>query len=442
VNDTRRFERPPGRVTLTRSGSVSGSIRVPGSKSQTNRAFILSALASGESRIEGAMVADDSHHMVGALRALGIVVEQLDDAGETWRIVGCEGRFPAPGPVTVDAGLAGTVMRFVTAAATLAPYTTTITGRPPLLARPVGELLTTLRTVGADISGSGPDGSHPPVTVRPRIPVGGQASVDATKSSQFASALVAVAPFFTDGLDLHVVGLEARGYFDMTVQMMRRRGARVDDRESGVRVAPGGGYASLDDRVPGDVSAASHLLTLAAATGGQVRVENLAGAELQPDIKILGTLQAFGCTVQHDDDGSVTVTGPDQLTPVDVDLSETPDQLPNIAVLAALANGRSVIRGVGITRFHETDRIAALERELAKVGVAVKSSEGDVVVNGGGAHPGATLHTYHDHRLGMAFASLGLALGDVVVEQADSVDKTYPRFWQDVERLGGRVGLG
>jgi 3-phosphoshikimate 1-carboxyvinyltransferase len=334
MTDARRFGPPPRRVTLTRGGPIDGSVQVPGSKSQTNRAFILSALASGESRITGALVADDSHHMVHTLRALGVTVEQLDEAGESWRIVGCGGRLPDTGPVTVDAGLAGTVMRFVTAAATLAPHTTTVIGRPPLLARPVGELVTTLRAVGADVTGSGADGNHPPVTVGARVPAGGRASVDASKSSQFASALVAVAPYFAEGLDLTVVGLEARGYFDMTVQMMRKRGAVVEDHGSGVRLPPGG-YRGLDDRVPGDVSAASHLLTVAAATGGRVRVQNLAGAELQPDLRILDALLAFGCTVDRGEDGSVTLTGPARLTPVDVDLSETPDQLPNIAVLAA-----------------------------------------------------------------------------------------------------------
>jgi 3-phosphoshikimate 1-carboxyvinyltransferase len=438
VSDERRFERPPGTVILAAGDPVAGTISVPGSKSQTNRVFILSALATGVSRIDGAMVADDSHHMVEALRALGIVIEQLDAAGESWRIVGCGGEFPGTEPVTLNAGLAGTVMRFVSAAATLAPHVTTVTGRTPLLARPVGELLAALSSVGADVSGSGEANGFPPVTIRPRRPIGGRVSVDASKSSQFASALAAVSPYFTEGLDLEVVGLEASGYFDLTVEMMRRRGAELERTATGLKVAPGG-YTALDDRVPGDISSASHLLTLAAATGGQVRVENLAGADLQPDMQVLDTLAAFGCDVAVGADGSVTVTGPERLTPVTVDLSETPDQLPNIAVLAALAPGRSIIRGVGITRFHETDRIQAVERELAKVGVTAKSVDGDVYIDGGNAQPGATLTTYHDHRLGMAFASLGLAVGDVVINEADCVDKTYPQFWDAVEQLGGRV---
>jgi 3-phosphoshikimate 1-carboxyvinyltransferase len=156
-------------------------------------------------------------------------------------------------------------------------------------------------------------------------------------------------------------------------------------------------------------------------------------------MKVLDTLSKFGCDVEVGADGSVTVAGPERLTPVTVDLAETPDQLPNVAALAALAPGRSVIHGVGITRFHETDRIDAIERELAKVSVTARSTDDTVVIDGGAAQPGATLNTHHDHRLGMAFASLGLAVGGATIEEADCVKKTYPGFWDAVENLGGRV---
>ncbi|HEX5497534.1 MAG TPA: 3-phosphoshikimate 1-carboxyvinyltransferase [Mycobacteriales bacterium] len=418
---------------------MSGRIRVPGSKSQTNRAFILSALASGRSTVTGALVADDARHMVEGLRTMGVSVAPIGADGTAWQVDGCGGAFPDLGERTVDAGLSGTVLRFLAAAATLSPGTTTITGRPPLLVRPVGDLLDALRCIGARVAGAGPAGGNPPVTVRPGRPGGGAVSVDATRSSQFASALLLVAPLLADGLDLRVVGLGASGYVDLTVEMIRRRGAVVDTAGPRIRVAGGCDYAAVDEQVAGDASSASHLLALAAATGGSVCVPNLAGASLQPDLSVLDTFAGFGCAVERGADGGIQVTGPDRLTPVDVDLSAIPDQLPNVAVLAALAPGRSVIRGVGITRFHETDRISALERELAKVGVPMTSDGGDVVVNGGAARPGASLQTHDDHRLGMAFASLGLAVGDTVVDDAGCVAKTYPTFWSDVRRLGGKV---
>lgn len=430
--------RPPATVTLARSGPISGRVRVPGSKSQTNRALILAALGDGSSRIGGALVADDAERMVHGLRALGLPLRQLDRDGEEWQVEGCGGEFPDVGTVTVDAGLAGTVMRFLSAVATLAPHATTITGLPPLLRRPVGELLTVLRALGADIEGVGADGQFPPVTVRPRRPHGGKATVDASKSSQFASGLLLAAPYFTASVELEVAGLGAPGYFDMTIEMLRARGVTIAQSGSQLSVKPGICRAQ-DEHVAADASAASHVLTLAAGTGGEVVVENLAGATLQPDLHALDTLAAFGCAIDRRRDGAIGVTGPQRLSPVDVDLGRTPDQLPNMVVLAALADGRSVIRGVGITRFHETDRIAALTGELAKVGVRVESAGDDVVVYGGTARPGARLLSHHDHRLSMAFATLGSALGDVVVENADAVEKTYPAFWSDVRQLGVRV---
>lgn len=340
--------------------------------------------------------------------------------------------------MTVDAGLAGTVMRLVTAVATLAPHSTTVTGRPPLLGRPVGELVRGLAAVGADVRGSAEDDGFPPVTIRSARPRGGAVTVDASRSSQFASALAAVSPYFTDGLDLHVKGLEASGYFDLTVELMRRRGVRLQRTADGLRVEPSV-YQAFDERVPGDISSASHLLTVAAATAGRITVTNLSGAELQPDFAVLDTLMAFGCQASQGVGGDVTVIGPDRLTPVAVDFTGTPDQLPNVAVLAALAARRSIIRGVGITRFHETDRIEAIEREFHKLGVRVSSTRDTVTIDGGTPQRGVTLSTYHDHRRGMAFAALGLAVGDTMIDGADCVAKTFPDYWDVLESVGAPV---
>jgi 3-phosphoshikimate 1-carboxyvinyltransferase len=376
--------------------------------------------------------------MIGALRAMGIQITQEDDTGENWHIRGCGGVFPNLGRVVVNAGLAGTVLRFMTSISTLAAHETIITGEKALLSRPIGQLLDALGALGAKIDK--PDNNAACAIVRPGVPRGGTAKVDAEQSSQFASAILLPAPYFQNGLNLEVTGLGARGYVDMTVEMMRRHGAQVDITDSTIHVAAGG-YSSGDEEVPGDASAASHIFTIAAATRGEVTVDGLGEASLQPDLRILDALRQFGCTVEGKADRSIKVLGPDQLQPIDVNLSATPDQLPNIAVLAALAQGTTVIRGVGITRFHETDRMAALERELKKVGITAVADGDDFIVHGGSAKGGATLHSHGDHRLGMAFASLGLALGSTVVENADCVEKTYPRFWTAVRQLGGLVSV-
>ena len=432
------FENPPDKVRLSSGGEIWGDVRVPGSKSQTNRALVLCALADGSSRVSGGLVADDSWRMIGALRAMGIRIIQEDDTGQNWDISGCGGVIPNLGKVVVNAGWAGTVLRFITSVSTLAAHETVITGETALLSRPIGELLDALRSLGARIDSPGVDGAC--AIVRPGVPRGGTAKVDAAQSSQFASAILLPAPYFERGLHLEVTGLGAKGYVDMTVEMMRRHGAQVDFTNSDIHVAAGS-YSACDEEIPGDASTASHVFTIAAATGGTVCVRGLAAASLQPDLGILSTLADFGCAVEYNADGSITVVGPDQLRPIDVNLSATPDQLPNVAVLAALADGRSVIRGVGITRFHETDRISALERELKKVGITAEAAGEDFIVHGGRAVGGANLHAHGDHRLGMAFAALGLALGSTVVENADCVAKTYPRFWTVVQKIGGQVSV-
>lgn len=425
-------------MDLSSGGEIRGHVRVPGSKSQTNRALVLCALAEGNSRVTGALVADDSWRMINALQAMGIQIIPEDDTGENWNIRGCGGVIPNLGRVVVNAGLAGTVLRFITSISTLAAHETVITGERALLSRPIGQLLDALGALGAKIDQSGSDAAC--VIVRPGVPRGGTAKVNAEQSSQFASALLLPAPYFQAGLDLEVTGLGARGYVDMTVEMMRRHGAQVDISGNTIHVAAGD-YSSCDEEVPGDASTASHIFTIAAATRGDVTVDGLGGASLQPDLGILDTLRKFGCAVEHKADGAIRVLGPDQLQPVDVNLSVTPDQLPNIAVLASLAQGTSVIRGVGITRFHETDRMAALERELKKTGIKSEADGDNFIVHGGSAKGGASLHSHGDHRLGMAFAALGLALGSTVVENADCVEKTYPRFWTVVQKLGGLVAV-
>lgn len=222
----------------------------------------------------------------------------------------------------------------------------------------------------------------------------------------------------------------------MTVQLMGRHGVSVAATDNGFRVPAGVVYQASDERIPPDASAASHMFTLAVASGGEVTVTDLQLAETQPDFSILGVLQEFGARVSRPPGGSVTVAAPERLRPVDIDLTHMPDQLSNVAVLAALAPGISRIRGVAITRFHETDRIAAVASELGKAGVEVEVGEGDVTVRGGGPLHGATFWAYHDHRMAMSLASLAAAIGDSRIDGAEAVSKTYQAFWSDAGRLG------
>jgi 3-phosphoshikimate 1-carboxyvinyltransferase len=440
-------------VCVARSTTTGGRVRVPGSKSMTNRALVAAALASGTSRITGGLVGDDADSMVAGLRQLGAGIREIAAAGASpvWEVSGTGGIITG-GPLVIDAAMAGTTLRFLAAVAALSRGSNgdadiVITGRPGLLGRPVGPLLDALRACGAAVTGSGPSGEHAPIHVRPRRgPLGGRVAVDATKSSQFATAVLLVAPCFDASLELEASGLGAAGFVELTVELMAHFGVPVSQQGS-VYGVPTGGYEAADYAVPPDASAASHLLTLAVATRGSVTVEGLLDACSQPDFAVLDTLRAFGADVHHDDtDRSVTVSGPDQLRAVDVDLRAMPDQLPNVAVLAALAPGASRISGVGITRFHESDRMAAVAFELAKVGVRVDLEDDALVVHGGTARTGSagstgavTVSSHDDHRLAMALAALGAALGNLAIGGADAVSKTYRDFWRDARAIGLRT---
>ncbi len=446
---------PAERVRIERTPPVRGRVRVPGSKSLTNRALVAAALAEGTSTIRGGLAGDDAESMVDGLRRLGARIDVASDVsgdgglgktGASWEVTGTRGAVGHTGQaeaIRVDANLAGTTLRFLTAVAALGQGGITVTGRRGLLDRPVGDLLVALRACGAEVAGSGPEGDRPPVRIgRRRKPLGGRVSVDASRSSQFVSALLLVAPCFDEDLDLEVRGLSAEGFVALTLDVMAHFGAPVERTTVGYLARGGTGYRGADYEVPPDASAAAHIATLALATGGQVTIESLSRARSQPDHGFLELAQAAGAGIVDEPDGSVTVHGPSRLEPFEADLTGMPDELPNAAALAALANGTSRICGVGITRFHESDRMAAVAAELAKVGVRAEIEGDDVVVHGGSPHGGAVLSSHDDHRMVMALAALAGAVGDCALEGADAVSKTYRDFWDDAVRLGLRTAEG
>src|SRR5919107_499127 len=317
--------------------------------------------------------------MAAALVELGAGIDT--DLGSRWRIQGTGGRLASPA-AALDARLSGTTMRFLAGAATLTPAGATVTGRPPLLRRPVGPLVAALRALGADVADAG--GGLPPVTAAGGGLEGGRATVDAGASSQFASAVLLVAPYARRPVTLTAERLGAAAYVELTAAVMRSFGASVAPagEPAAWRVEPGP-YRAADLAVEYDASAAAHLFALAAATGGQVTVTNAGAGTLQPDAALPDLLAAMGATVTRDGD-AVAVRGPATLAPVDADLAALPDQVTTVAALAALADGRSRLRGVGVARGHETDRLAALAAELAKLGVAVTERPDGLEVAGRG----------------------------------------------------------
>jgi 3-phosphoshikimate 1-carboxyvinyltransferase len=420
----------PAALELVPAGPVVLRLAAPASKSVTNRALLCAALASGTSRLRGAAPGDDAEAMATALAALGARV----DLGPVWTVAGTGGRLASPGRA-LDARLSGTTMRFLAAAATLTPAGATVTGAAPLLRRPVGPLVVALRALGAEVADQG---GLPPVTAAGGGLAGGRATVDVAASSQFASAVLLVAPYARRPVILAAERLGAAAYVDLTAAVMRDFGAAVEPAGPAAwRVEAGRPYRAAELAVEYDASAAAHLFALAAATGGRVTVTNASPGTLQPDAALPGLLEAMGATVTRDGP-CLTVHGPARLGPVDADLSAMPDQVTTVAALAALAAGRSRIRGVAVTRGHETDRLAALAAELGRLGVAVAELPDGLVVTGAGPdrlRP-ARLATWGDHRMAMALAAVAARVPGVVLEDPGCVAKTYPGFWRDLAAGG------
>jgi 3-phosphoshikimate 1-carboxyvinyltransferase len=424
-------------VEIVPSGPLLGHLGAPPSKSVTNRLLVLAGLAAGPSRIEGPLESDDTEAMVEGLEALGVQIEVDGGGGHTgWKsltLEGAAGRLSAPAE-PIDARLSGTTLRFLAPLAVLARGRTTLDGAPPLRRRPVSGLAAALSVLGADVE---TDGGFPPLTVTGRGLRGlrgGKVRLDAKASSQFASAVLMAAPYADDTVELEVANLGASGFVDLTLQVMRTFGAVVEHEGDRYVVSAAERYTGRDESVEYDASAAAHLFALAMATGGEVTVTNVTAGSLQPDARVVDLFEEMGAVVSASE-GELTVRGPEELRPVEADLSAMPDQLATVSTLAALADGTSRLSGLGVTRGHETDRISATAAELARLGAEVRTGEDWIEVRGGSLH-GGDVETYDDHRMAMAFAALGARVPGVRLRGPGCVAKTYPRFFEDAAALG------
>ncbi|OJY39533.1 MAG: 3-phosphoshikimate 1-carboxyvinyltransferase [Pseudonocardia sp. 73-21] len=399
------------------SGPVHGRVAVPGSKSVTNRALLLAALSGGPASVSGAPATRDTALMVGALRSLGVPIE-VDGEHVT---VAAYDRLHGG---TVDCGLAGTVMRFVPPAAALADGPVAFDGDPHARNRPMGTVLDALRALGASI-----EGDALPFTLHGTGALnGGDVVIDASASSQFVSGLLLSAARFEKGVTVHHDGkpVPSLPHIEMTVDMLRTAGVDVDDSEANTwRVAPGP-IRPRDWAVEPDLSNAAVFLAAAAVTGGRVTVAGWPAGSTQPGVEVLSVLAQFGATVDASD-GGMTVTGPDRLDGVDVDLHDASELTPTIAAVAALASGPSRIRGVAHIRGHETDRLAALVAEINRLGGDASETEDGLLIRPAAMH-GGLWGAYADHRMATAGALIGLVVPDVEIDDIGCTDKTIPDF--------------
>lgn len=418
---------------------LEATVGVPGSKSQTNRALLLAALASGSSTLHGALSSDDSRYFVESLCRLGLRVE-AGEAASTIEIEGAGGSVPAH-TAELFVGNAGTAARFLTAFLTLGHGDYVLDGVPRMRQRPIGDLLQALNALGADVESITRNGC-PPVRVRGAGLAGGEALVDARRSGQFLSALLMVAPYARRDTTLRLEGLLASAsYVEMTLAMMSAWGVDVavagdpftasPERPAAYRVPAGARYQPCQCEIAPDASSASYFLAAAAVTGGYVRVRNLALAHDQGDYALIRVLEGMGCrvTVVGND---VELTGPPQLDGIDVDLNTMSDTTMTLAAIAPFARGPVSLRNIGHIRDKETDRISATVTELRRLGAQVEESSDGLVVHPSALH-GAEVQTYDDHRMAMAFAITGLLVPDLSIADPGCVAKTFPDFFARLE---------
>jgi 3-phosphoshikimate 1-carboxyvinyltransferase len=415
-------------------GAVDAIVELPGSKSITNRALICAALAGGTSTIRGALRADDTEAMLGCLRGLGSRMTTDGGDGSTIVVEGNGGRIDDPAE-RLDARMSGTTARFVLPLLGLASRPVELTGHPQLLARPMGSAIDGIRQLGVSVDELGRPG-HLPVAVggTGSLP-GGPVTLPGDVSSQFLSGLLLVGPTTDGGLELSLsTSLVSRPYVEMTIAVMSAFGARVrtagDDRFA---VDPAG-YRATNFVVEPDASAASYFFAAAAVTGGRVMVEGLGAASVQGDLRFVEVLGAMGCEVSVGDPGT-EVRGTAALRGVEVDLADLSDTAPTLAVVAAFAEGPTRVTGIGFIRRKETDRIAAIVTELRRCGVDAEEEADGFVVHPSARPVPARIETYDDHRMAMSFAILGLRTPGTVVLDPGCVSKTFPAFFETLDRL-------
>ncbi len=411
---------------------VDATVRVPGSKSLTNRALLVAALADGDSTIKNPLLSDDSYWLLEALVRLGFAVE-ADRAGGVATIQGRAGTIPER-EVDLFVGNAGTVARFLPPALSLGTGPYRVDGVSRMRERPVGDLVEAMRKLGAGVGYGGEEGRFPLILDGGGLQ-GGDAKVKGSKSSQFLSGLLMAAPYAAGEVVLEVEGgLVSKPYVGITLEVMSEFGVEVEVREDYGRFAVSPGlYKARDYAIEPDASGASYFMAAAAVTGGRVEIPGLGAGSMQGDMKFAEVLAEMGCDTQTRAE-SIAVRGPERLRGVEVDMNAFSDTMITLAAIAPFAAGPTIINNVEHTRHQETDRISAVVTELRRLGVRAEEWRDGLRIEPGPAHP-ALVRTYGDHRIAMAFAVTGLVTPGIRIQDPGCVTKTFPDYFYKLASL-------
>ncbi len=404
-------------------------VRVPGSKSYTHRALIAAALSDGVCTVRNPLRSQDTRLTLAALEKMGA---EVADHEQTIAIHGLNGRFkPCAEPIYL--ANSGTSMRLLAGVAALGQGTYTLTGSPRMYHRPIGHLLAALNRLGIGARAV-ENNSCPPVEIPGNRAFGGSVAINCSVSSQYLSSLLLMAPCTPTGMSITVShGPVSRPYVNMTVDILKRFGIQVQrDGYTRFEVAGNQTYRAGDYTVEPDASQAGYFWGAAAITGGSVTVKGVSVNSSQGDVGLARVFEQMGCRVNHESDG-ITVTG-GALRAVTVDMADMPDMVPTLAVVAAFADGTTVIENVSHLKAKESDRLASTCAELKKMGI-VAIAENDRLLVTGGAPGGASIDTYDDHRIAMSFAMAGLVAPGIKILEPHCVEKSFPDFWKVWETL-------
>jgi 3-phosphoshikimate 1-carboxyvinyltransferase len=426
---------PPRRVPA--GGVARGAVRPPGSKSLTQRAYLLALLSRGATTVRQPLVADDTERALAALSAFGCVLEQGE--GEVTIRPGAP-----PAGAAIDCGASGTLFRLLVAVAATIPGRWRLDGTPRLRERPVGPLVAALRELGARIECEPSRDGFAPLTVEGGTLGGGSVRLDAGESSQYLSALLVAGQRAAGPIEIEVAALASAPYVELTIDAVRRAGGQVERAGERRFLTQPSELAGGEVEIEPDLSAAAYPVAAAALTGGDVLIEGVSLSSLQGDRRLFELLARMGANVTEEPDG-VRVRG-GALVAVDDDLSDIPDQVPTLAALAPFARGTTRIRNVAHLRLKESDRLGAMASELRRAGAEVEELPDGLVIPGVWADappPSApvTIDPHDDHRMAMALALVGLRRQNLAIRDPRVVAKSWPEFWDELERLvGGRGG--
>lgn len=420
-------------LTLQPVALVDGTVNLPGSKSVSNRALLLAAMAHGTTRLTNLLDSDDVRHMLNALEALGVHYTLSADR-RVCEVTGQGGPLHAQQPLELFLGNAGTAMRPLAAALCLGSNEIVLTGEPRMKERPIGHLVDALRQGGADIVYLEQE-NYPPLQLKGGFS-GGEVSVDGSVSSQFLTALLMAAPLAQNDTQILIKGeLVSKPYIDITLNLMQKFGVTVENDNYNVfRIAGNQRYIAPGDYlVEGDASSASYFLAAAAIKGGTVKVTGIGRNSVQGDIRFADVLEKMGAVIEWGDDYIACTRG--ELKAVDLDMNHIPDAAMTIATAALFADGTTVMRNIYNWRVKETDRLAAMATELRKVGAEVEEGHDYIRVTPPREIQYADIGTYNDHRMAMCFSLVALSTTPVTILDPGCTAKTFPDYFEQLARI-------